>query len=88
MFDERSGKWIKILKGHAQVMFWLYMLAGVIMCFVGWSGELDWVDEGFLDGVICLAGCALVAYAQLVVKMLVIQFLNNVQIIREKVENM
>lgn len=88
MFDETSGKWIKIFKGYAVAKFWLYVIAGAIMCFVGWSGELRWIDDGFLDGIIWLAGGFLLAYVQLVVNMLIIQLLNNIQIIREKVEAM
>lgn len=88
MFDETSGKWIKIFKGYAVAMFWLYITVGAIMCLVAWSGELGFIDEGFFDGIICLAGGFILAYAQLVVNMLVIQLLNNIQIIREKVEAM
>ena len=39
------------------------------------------------DGIICLAAGVVGGYINLVVNMLVIQFLNNVQIIREKIEN-
>ena len=88
MFDERSEKWIKFFKGYAVTMFWLWVAAGVIMCFVGWDGGLWLIDAGFIDGIICLAGGFIVAYVQLAVNMLIIQFFNNVQIIREKIEKM
>lgn len=88
MFDEREGKWINIFKKYTQVMFWLCIVAAVYMCLVGWAGSLWWTGVDFLDGIICLAGGVFIAFAQLVVNVLIIQFLNNVQVMREKVENM
>ena len=87
MFDERSEKWIKIYKNITVIMFWLYVAAGVAMFFMGLDGWFGWLDDGFLDGLIGLAAGVGVGYITLVVNMLVIQFLNNVQIIREKIEN-
>lgn len=80
LFDERSGRWIKILKVFTQVMFWLYIAAGAILFLV--SLAEDTVEIGF----VFLLGGVLVAFVQLVVNMLVIQLLNNVQVIREKLE--
>ena len=87
MCDERSQKGIKIYKNITVIMFWLYIAAGVAMFFMGLDGFFWWIDGGFLDGIICLAAGVIVGYINLVVNMLVIQFLNNVQIIREKIEN-
>ena len=87
MFDERSEKWIKIYKNITVLMFWLYVAAGVILFFMGLSGEIDLLDGGFIDGLLGLAAGVGVGYITLVVNMLVIQLLNNVQIIREKIEN-
>ena len=86
MFDEKSPKWIKIYTGFTKVMFWLYIVAGAFMCFAGWVGELDLIDEGFIDGLVAMICFGLVAFVHLTVNMLIIQFLNNVQLIREKLE--
>ena len=87
LFDEKSKMWITILKNYTIMMYWIYIIAAVVMTIGGWCGWYWWIDGGFLDGIICLAGGVFMAYAQLVVNMLLIQFLNNVQIIREKIEN-
>ena len=87
MFDERSEKWIRIYKNITVIMFWLYVAAGVIMFFLGLSGDIDLLDGGFFDGLMGLAAGVICGYIHLVVNMLVIQFLNNVQVIREKLEN-
>lgn len=89
MFDERSDKWIKIFKGYTVVMFWLYMIAGIVLGILCLSGELELIDRGsegaeVVGFIICLVGGFFLAYAKLVVNMLIIQFLNNVQIIRKK----
>ena len=86
MFDEKSPKWIRIYTSYTKVLFWLYIIAGAMMCLAGWSGELDLIDEGFIDGLVGMAGFGLIAFVHLTVNMLIIQFLNNVQLIREKLE--
>lgn len=79
LFDERSGRWIKILKVFTMVMFWLYIAAGAVL-FLAEVSE----DAGI--GLVCLLGGVLLAFVQLVLNMLIIQLLNNVQTIREKLE--
>ncbi len=87
MFNEKSSIWIKIYKTITLIIFWLYVLAGVVMFFMGLDGSLWWIDGGIIDGIIGLAGSFIAGYITLVVNMLIIQFLNNVQLIREKLEN-
>ena len=88
MFDEKSGKWIQIFKGYTKVMFWAYIAMGVVLFFAGLAGELYWIDGEFIDGIAGLLCGAFAAFVHLVVHMLIIQFLNNVQVIREKLEQM
>ena len=78
MFDERSGKWIKIYKGLTIALFWLFIAFG-ILAGIEYGGFF-----GFILGA--LAG-GFVGFIQLVINMLIIQFFNNVQIIREKIES-
>ena len=87
MFNEKSSIWIKIYKTITLIIFWLYVLAGVVMFLMGLEGSLWWIDGGIIDGIIGLAGSFIAGYITLVVNMLIIQFLNNVQLIREKLEN-
>ena len=87
-FDEKSDKWIKALKVYTIVLFYLYITAGVVCCIGTW---VDWwiyiTDIPFLNGIICLAAGFFLAFFQLCFKMLIIQLLNNIQIIRKKAEN-
>ena len=85
-FDEKSSKWIQWYKNITIVLFWIYMLAAFITGCAAWADNLWITDDPFLDGLICLAGGCVVAFVQLVVNMLIIQLLNNVQSIREKLE--
>lgn len=88
MFNEKSNQWIKIFKGYTKVMFWICIVAAVILCILGWC-DCFWITNSiFIDGLILLACGVFAAFAQLVVNMLIIQYLNNVQVIREKVEKM
>ena len=86
MFNEKGNRWLKLFKIYTIVMFWIYVAGAVVMCICGWSDVLWWISP-FLDGIICLTGGSLVAAAHLISNMLIMQFLNNVQIIRERVEN-
>lgn len=92
MFDEKSGKWIRIYKGITVAAFWIYIIFGLVAGIgdssasfldIGLGGD----DDGFLDFVVWVLAGGIIGYVQLVVNMLVIQLLNNVQIIREKLEN-
>ncbi len=93
MFDERSEKWIKIYKGITVTLFWIYIIFGVIAGIgdsstgfldIGIGGD----DDGFFDFIVWVLASGFVGFFQLVANMLIIQFLNNVQIIREKIEKM
>lgn len=87
MFDETSSAWINIFKIYTKIAFWLHVAIAVILCFFIWDGTYFYslTDSYFIDGVIILLGGLLFAFVHLVVNMLLIQFLNNVQVIRERV---
>ena len=86
MFDEKDPKWIIIYRGFTKVIFWLYVIATVMMFFAGWSGAFWWTDSEILDGLICLVSGGFAAFIHLMANMLIIQFLSNIQLIREKLE--
>lgn len=92
MFDERSGKWIKIYRGLTIALFWLFIAFGILAGIgdsssafldIGIGGD----DDGFLDFIVWVLAGGFVGFIQLVTNMLIIQFFNNVQIIREKIES-
>ncbi|MBQ7373651.1 MAG: hypothetical protein IJW64_03720 [Clostridia bacterium] len=80
-FDERSDIWIKIFKVYTIIMFVLLLIASAILCLAMWC------EAQIIGGVLFLVGGCFLAFAQAVVNMLIIQLLNNIQIIREKIDN-
>jgi hypothetical protein len=92
MFDEKSGTWIKIYKVLAILMFFGFIALG-IWAGIGDSSSsfldigLGGDDDGFRDFIMWVLVGGIVGFCQLVTNMLIIQFLNNVQIIREKMES-
>ena len=83
-FDERSDKWISIFQKYTQVAFWVEIVASAVLCICGWT-DLIWITGSpFLDGLILLGGGIVIAYSNLVINMLMVQFLNIVQLIRKK----
>lgn len=85
MFNENDGKWIGYYKTYTIVMFWLYVVATIVMCILDWTWVIWIIDGGFLDTLIILVSGFLVAGGHLICNMLIIQFLNNVQTIREHI---
>lgn len=81
MFDERSNKWLSILKGLIISLFWGYIIAGVILglVFIG--------EKGFGGFLLFAAGGVAAAFLTLPLNMLALQYLSNVQIIRQRLEN-
>ncbi len=88
MFDERNEKWIGIYRKYIIIMFWVYVLAAIVTCICGWCWVFWMTDSPFLDGIICLALGLLAAYIHLVCNMVILNFVANVQAIREVVEDM
>ena len=91
MFDERNGRWISIYKGITIFLFFAIALYGLIGAIgdttteyldIGLGGD----DDGVADFMTWLLLYGFIAGIQLVINMLIINFLNNVQIIRETLE--
>lgn len=92
LFNERSSQWIKIYKYIVVALFWIYIFIATLFGIGDASATfMDFDiggDDGFLDFILWVIIGGGAAFIQLVVNMLVIQFLNNVQLIREKIEKM
>ena len=93
MFNEKSSKWIRIFKVITIALFFCFIIAGLLLglddgyCVFDFelcNVEIVGSEFGCLM-VWLLIGIA-AAFIQLVVNMLIIQLLNNVQTIREKLE--
>jgi hypothetical protein len=92
MFDEKSGRWIKIYKILTIITFGICIAFGILAGIgdasasfldIGIGGD----DDGFFDFIVWVLIGGIVGFWQLVPNMLIIQFLNNIQIIREKIES-
>ena len=79
MFDEKSDKWINGFKIYTKILFWLFLIAGIILCLYGWSFD-------FMDGFIPLVAGFLLAFLGRFVNMLIIQLFCNINTIREEAE--
>lgn len=88
LLNEKSQLCIAIYKGFTKAMFFLYLLVAFFFCILAWSSNVFLTGSPFLDGIIFLVGGLIIAVVHAVVNMLIIQFLNNVQIIRKKIEKM
>ena len=87
MFDEKSSRWIRIYRLVAITVSWIFVISGLVSAYCCWyfDGIFGIGDSWFV--IVSLAICGfVVGYIHLVINMLVIQFLNNVQIIRQKIE--
>ena len=78
MFNEKSPIWIKIFKTIVIVMFFISLLSGIIL------PAADVVDEDL--AFVAVLGGVVVAFIELCVGMLAINYLSNVQRIREILE--
>ena len=78
MFNEKSPIWIKIFKTIVIVLFFVFLLGGFIMM------AADMVDED--EAFLYILGSVVIAFVELCVGMLSINFLSNVQRIREILE--
>ncbi|MBQ9858204.1 MAG: hypothetical protein IJO77_04310 [Oscillospiraceae bacterium] len=92
MFNEKSNGWINIYHGVVITLFILIISFGVIGAFGDASAEfldigLGGDDDGILDFMVWILISGIMGVVYLVTNMLIIQLLNNIQIIREKMEN-
>ena len=86
-FDEKSNKWILTFKSWVKLIFWLEIIASVIF------GFLDGIAEEFIGyelGVLAIPIWILigisVAFFNKTVNMLILQFLSNINTIRENLD--
>ena len=86
MFDEKSTKWIKLYKMFIIVSFWVLLLGGVLLGILDCACVIDVIYEDGIDVVVWSLAGATIAFWELLCGMLILSFLNNVQIIREKIE--
>ena len=80
-FNEKSPKWLGKFKNWTIFLFFVLMLSGFVAGIV-----IAYNEEKIIPLLAYTAGGIVCANFQLVVNMLIIQLLNNVQIIREKLE--
>ena len=86
MFNEKSAKWIKIYKIFVIVSFFVLLLGGVLLGILDVTCVVDIMYDDGIDLVIWTLSGVITAFLELVCGMLILNFLNNVQIIREKIE--
>ena len=89
MFNERSAVWIKILKIIVVATFCITVLAGIVFGISDMTcgfNDADIIgDDGLGDLLIWIIIFGISAVIELTVGMLVVNFLTNVQDIREKI---
>jgi len=85
--ERKNRIWITIFGKMAGIVTAIFVIASVILCIVAWCEEIYITDSPFLDGLIFLVGGFFVAFGHFVCSMLIVQFLDNVQTIREKLDS-
>ena len=87
MFNEKSDVWIKILRYFAVFIFGIEAIGAAVLGISGLTEAICLTDFAFLDGMILAVLGYIVAFGHLVANMLVLQFLNNVNAIRQSLVN-
>ncbi len=87
MFNEKSAVWIARYKKWVVVNFWVLLIGGIILGIGDLTTYIDilWGDS-ILDLLLWPIVFAILAYFELLFGMLVLNLLNNIQTIREKIE--
>ena len=93
MFDVKSDCWIRFYKTLTIILFFLFVVFGIVAGIGDCSSEyldigIGGDDDGFLDLFVWILSGSFLGFSQLVANMLIIQLLNNVQLIREQVEQL
>ena len=92
LFNEQSERWLKFYKGITITVFFIIAILGLIAGIDDMTGFLYVFDGDILSGDEFIDFMAWVligeaaAFCYLVVNMLIIQFLQNVQMIRKRLE--
>ena len=87
MFNEKSDVWLKILRYLAVFMFGIEAIGAAVLGICGLLEVFYLTDSAFLDGMILAILGYIVAFGHLIANMLVLQFLNNVNEIRQSLVN-
>ena len=86
-FDEKSPIWIEIYKKAVIISFWFLIAAGIVLGICDSTATIDILyDDTILDLLLWPVVGAIVGFGELVCGMLTVNFLNNVQAIRVKLE--
>ena len=88
-FDPKSRLWIELYRLMTVVASCLIILFGFIAGIGDATCEfldLDLGGDGILDFFVWFFASCIISFVQLIANMLLIQLLNNVQLIREKLE--
>lgn len=86
MLNVKSDRWLKIFRCYTIIMSILLLALGVVMgIFVLDEGCMITHEES-LDALIFIVSGIAVAFVHYSINMLILQFFNNVQIIRKKIE--
>lgn len=89
MFNEKNEKWIKVFKVVSIIALvgWLFIAIGVGYSSWNnyWISDLLGIDSEIIDFLIPFVACGLIGLLDYTKKMLIIQYLGNVQSIRNKI---
>ena len=85
-FDEKSPVWIKAFKIYSIILFFTLLVASLALGVLGLFSILTLTGIPFLDGIVFLAIGLEASFIELICNMLIVQFFNNINIIREKIE--
>lgn len=89
LLDEKNPIWIKIFKILVIVTAAIILVGGIILSLVTTISKHDGVVSfNFLIFILCFVVSCIAAFAELISGMLIVNFLNNVQTICQKVSNL
>lgn len=85
-YDASSPLWIKIFRVYAIVFFWLTAIGGLVFGILDDAAVIDIFYEDGYGWLVWGAVGVLYAFIGYVINMLIINFLHNIQKIREVLE--
>ena len=86
MFNEKKAIWIDIYKTIVILSFWGYLIGGILLGPIDGFGFIEIFGLGGISLFLWPIVGVILAFTNLVSGMLIINFLNNVQAIRMKIE--
>ena len=89
MFDEKNTKWLRYYKRAIVISFWSLLVGGVLLGIFDFTAVIDiFIEDSIGELFLWSIGCGIAAFAQLTCGMLILQLLNNIQIIRQRIEKL